>query len=129
MDELNEILSRSDTIDIYFNPLVALWMREKAKRDPVAFCRLIQDNAIRFERIMGAGVKVRWARGEGLAWEIEELGVPLVVVTSDRGTIFLLNYPGGERAFASDRKMGSALTALLERMLLSLSGFGSGNKA
>ena len=36
MEDLNEILSRVDTVDVYSNPLVALWMREKAKRDPVA---------------------------------------------------------------------------------------------
>lgn len=124
-DEITDIVARPDTIDIYSNPLIALWMREKAKRDPVAFCRLAQDNTERLARMRGKGEGVRWGDAPFLAWEIEELGVPFVALSGSRGTVFLINYPGGERAFAADRKMGSAITAMLERLLLALSGFGS----
>lgn len=123
-EEITEIVSRPDTIDIYANPLVALWMREKAKRDPVAFCRLVQDNTARITRARGSGETVRWGRHTFTAWEVEELGVPFLVMSGSRGSVFVVNYPGGERAFASDRKVGSAITAMLERLILSLSGFG-----
>lgn len=124
-EEISNIAGRPDTIDIFCNPLVALWMREKAKRDPVAFCRLVQDNAVRISRLRGKGNTVRWGQHQFMAWEIEELGVPFLVLTGVKGSVFLVNYPGGERAFAADRKMGSAITAMLERLLLSLSGFGT----
>lgn len=122
---LADLAARKDTIDVFQNPLVGLWMREKAKRDPVAFCRLAQDNTARLTRLMGKGERVAWGQHAFLAWKLEELGAPLLILTGARGTVFLLNYPGGERAFAADRKMGSAITALLERLLLGLSGFGS----
>lgn len=122
-DEITDVLARADTIDIYSNPLIALWMREKAKRDPVAFCRLVQDNTDRLSRLRGKGEKARWGDEPFIAWLIDELGVPFVALSGRRGTVFLVNYPGGERAFAADRKMGSAITAMLERLLLSLSGF------
>lgn len=124
-DEVTDVLARADTIDIYSNPLIALWMREKAKRDPVAFCRLVQDNTDRLSRMRGKGEKTRWGDEPFSAWSIEELGVPFVALSGPRGTVFLVNYPGGERAFAADRKMGSAITGMLERLLLSLSGFSS----
>jgi len=126
--EIVEVLSRSDTVDVFSNPLVALWMREKAKRDPVAFCRLVQDNSERYVRLLGKPEKVRWGQEMYAIWEVEELGVPFLILSGECGSVFLLNYPGGERAFANDRKMGSAITALLERMLLDLSGFGAGNR-
>ena len=125
MEDIIEILARVDTVDVFQNPLVSLWMREKAKRDPVAFCRLAQDNSERLTRMMDKGDRVRWGRLNCFAWEIQDLGVPFLILTGSHGTIYLVNYPGGERAFAADRKMGSAITALLEKLLLSLSGFGS----
>jgi hypothetical protein len=125
-EELTDILGRPDTIDVFGNPLVGLWMREKAKRDPVAFCRLVQDNTERGARLMGKGERVRWGQNTFTAWELDELGVPFLFLSGVKGSVFLVNYPGGERAFAADRKMGSAITAMLERLLLSLSGFGGG---
>ena len=125
MNHLNEIISRVDTLDVFSNPLVALWMREKAKRDPVAFCRLIQDNSERLSRLMNKSVKVKWGQQDYNGWQVEELGVPFFILTGQRGSVYLVNYPGGERAFSTDRKMGSAITALLERMLLGLSGYGT----
>lgn len=127
-DEIVEVLSRSDTVDVFSNPLVALWMREKAKRDPVAFCRLVQDNAERYSRLLGKPEKMRWGQEMYSIWEVEDLGALFLILAGERGSVFLLSYPGGERAFANDRKMGSAITALLERMLIDLSGFGSGNR-
>lgn len=123
-DEISDVVARADTIDIYSNPLVALWMREKAKRDPVAFCRLVQDNTVRITRLRGKGEVVRWGPHRFVAWEVEELGIPFLVLTGAKGSVFLVNYPGGERAFAADRKMGSAITAMLERLLMALAGFG-----
>ena len=124
-ESLADLVARADTIDVFQNPLVGLWMREKAKRDPVAFCRMAQENEARLARILGKGERVSWSQKSFTAWKMEELGAPLLILTGARGTVFLLNYPGGERAFAADRKMGSAITALLERLLLSLSGFGA----
>lgn len=125
-DEIDEVLARPDTIDIYGNPLVGLWMREKAKRDPVAFCRLVQDNNERAGRLLGKGTRVHWRQSDFTAWELEELGVPFIFLSGVKGSVFLVNYPGGERAFAADRKLGSAITAMLERLLVTFSGFGVG---
>ena len=125
-EDILDFIGRSDTIDIYGNPLVSLWMREKAKRDPVAFCRLVQNNVERGARIFGKGERVRWGQHQFIAWQLEELGVPFLFLSGSKGTVFLINYPGGDRAFAADRKMGSAITAMLERLLLTLSGFGVG---
>jgi hypothetical protein len=124
-DSIANLLARSDTIDVFQNPLVGLWMREKAKRDPVAFCRLAQANGDRLARLLGKAERVSWSQKHFVGWKIEELGAPFLILTGARGTVFLVNYPGGERAFAADRKMGSAITALLERLLLNLSGFGA----
>lgn len=123
-ESLAEVLGRSDTIDVYASPLVGLWMREKAKRDPVAFCRLVQDNSERARRLLGAGARVHWGQGAFMAWQLADLGVPFVFLSGVKGSVFLVSYPGGERAFAADRKMGSAITAVLERLLTTFSGFG-----
>lgn len=117
------LLVKAETVDVISNPLVALWLKEKAKRDPTGFCRLAQDNRARFKRLMGAGHRTG-ANGDELAWAMEELGIPLFLTSSERGSCYRIHYPGGERAFATDRKMGSAITAFLERLLLDLSGFG-----
>ena len=127
MDNVLLLLGRSDTVDVAINPLVLLWMKEKAKRDPIAFCRLVENNSKRFKRIYGVGVNAEEVGAE-LAWSIEELGIPLFLLTSQQGSQYKIHYPGGDRAFAADRKMGSAITSFLERLVLELSGFGSINK-
>lgn len=124
MSAAEEMWGKGDTVDVYANPLVALWMREKAKREPVAFCRLVEDNRERFERLYGKGEKVKSDGQVSRIWELEELGIPLLLGAGERGSIYKIHYPGGERAFAADRKMGSAVTAFLEKLLLNLSGFG-----
>ena len=124
MDDVISLLSRADTVDVSINPLVLLWMKEKAKRDPIAFCRLAENNSKRFKRLYGNGVHAEDV-GSEYAWSIEELGIPLFLLSGPSGSIYKIHYPGGDRAFAADRKMGSAITAFLERLLLELSGFGS----
>ena len=121
------MIGRSDTIDVSLNPLVLLWMKEKCKRDPIAFCRLIENNKKRFKRLFGTGVNAE-EYGYDLAWGIEELGIPIYILSSPKGTIYKIHYPGGDRAFAADRKIGSAITAFLEKLLLDLSGFGINKK-
>lgn len=121
------LLTRVETVDVLLNPMVALWVKEKAKRDPVAFCRLAQDNRERFKRLLGKG-HVTGGRHHEVAWGVEELGIPLFITSNEVGSSYRIHYPGGERAFATDRKMGAAITAFLERLLVDLSGFGSVRK-
>lgn len=118
------LLGKPETVDVMCNPLVALWMKEKAKRDPLAFCRLAQDNRERFKRLYGAGFRSQ-GKGEEMAWAVEELGIPLFLTSARNGSSYRVHYPGGERSFSTDRKMGSAITAFLERLVSELSGFGA----
>lgn len=120
------LLGKNETIDVVESPLVAIWLREKAKRDPIAFCRLADDNTERFQRILGKPEKSRNGQGTTWVWGVEEQGVPLLVLSSARGSQYMIHYPGGLRAFGADRKMGSAITKFLERLILDLSGFGDG---
>lgn len=117
------LLAKPETVDVLCNPLVALWIKEKAKRDPLAFCRLAQDNRERFKRLLGSGARVPGKKDE-MAWAMEELGIPLFITSAPAGSSYRIHYPGGERSFSTDRKMGSAITAFLERLLSDLSGFG-----
>lgn len=122
--EQMSLLGKPETVDVMCNPLVALWVKEKAKRDPLAFCRLAQDNRERFKRLYGAGSRSTGKSGE-IAWAVEELGIPLFLTSAPSGSAYRIHYPGGERSFSTDRKMGSAITAFLERLLSELSGFGA----
>lgn len=112
---------REETVDVASNATVALWLKEKAKRDPAAFARLVQDNRRRMERLFG---RQAGKRSEGLVWTAEEGGSQMFICSSKDGTVVKIHYPGGERAYAADRKMGSAMTAFMERLMLDLAGQG-----
>lgn len=122
------LLAKAETVDVLINPLVALWLKEKAKRDPVAFCRLAQDNRERFKRLLGKSGHVTGGQHHEIAWGVEELGIPLFLTSNELGSVYRIHYPGGEKAFATDRKMGAAITAYLERLLQDLSGFGTSRR-
>lgn len=119
-----ELLERRDTVDVAANSLVALWLKEKAKQDPIAFSRLAGKNERRFERMHGKGEKAKTKEGTMRVWPLTDFGVPFFLISSESGSRYKIHYPGGERAFAADRKMGSAITAFLEKMTLELSGYG-----
>ena len=122
MEEELELLNKPETIDVVSSHMVLLWMKEKAKRDPAAFCRLVGDNRHRFKKIYGGGESI----GDGeIVWAIEELGIPMFIISSSQGTVYKIHFPGGERAYSADRKTGSAISAFLERTLIDLSGFGA----
>lgn len=120
--EALEMLSKKDTVEVIESPLVKMWLKEKAKRDPIAFCRLVQDNTERLSRIWGKAQTRKISSGLESFWLWEEQGVVFLISSSSRGTRIYLNYTGGARAFMADRRMGSAVTSFLERLVLTLSG-------
>ncbi len=119
-----ELLDKRETVDISANTLVALWMKEKAKQDPIAFCRLAGENEKRFERLYGKGDSAKTKEGRVLVWILPDFGVAFFLISSKMGSRYKINYPGGEKAFAADRKMGSAITAFLEKLIAELAGYG-----
>lgn len=116
------LLTKKDTVEIIDSPLVKIWLKEKAKRDSVAFCRLVGDNSVRFKRILGKSETRELSFGKEFVWLWEEQGVVFLITSSIKGTRFFINYTGGQRAFIADRRMGSAATGFLERLILALSG-------
>ena len=123
-DDPIDLLDKGETLDISANTLVALWLKEKAKQDPIAFCRLAGENEKRFERIYGEPDKAKTKEGRVRVWVLPDFGVPFFLISSEKGSRYKINYPGGEKAFSIDRKMGSAITAFLERLIADLAGYG-----
>lgn len=116
------LLNKKDTVEIIDSPLVKIWLKEKAKRDSVAFCRLVGDNSVRLKKILGNSESRVLSFGKEFVWLWEEQGVVFLITSSIRGTRFFINYTGGQKAFIADRRMGSAVTGFLERLILALSG-------
>lgn len=123
MDDRMRLLDKIETVDVAASHLVFLWMKEKARRDPTAFCRLTGDNRSRFKNVYGPGEDGS-GKNEKI-WALEELGIPIFIISSPSGTVYRINYPGGEVAYSSDRKIGSAISAFLEKTIKELSGFGA----
>lgn len=123
--KIMDLMRKNDTVDVALNPIVLLWLKEKAKRDPAGFARLVQDNRVRIKRLLGGhSGSTKEGKSEWSVWIMEEAGSFLFVCSSAEGTVYRINYPGGEKAYSTDRKMGSAMTAFLERFIQDLAGFG-----
>lgn len=121
---VQEILA-DGACDVHANTLVALWMREKARRDPATFCRLAGDNARRFTALWGPGEKASWSGHPAKAWLASQSGAPILALSTERGTVFVLGISGEAGAveiFSADRARGSAITAVLESICSKLAG-------
>lgn len=121
---IQEILA-DGACDVHANSLVALWMREKARRDPATFCRLAGDNGRRFAALWGPGEKASWNGRPAKAWLASQSGAPILALSTEQGTVFVLGISGEAGAadfFATDRARGSAITAVLEGLCSKLAG-------
>jgi hypothetical protein len=111
-----------DTVDVFENPVTALWLREKARAEAAAFARLAGDNRERFARVWG-GAPAR-AQDGSLVWVLAEGGCPLFCASSAEGSFYKIHYVGGKAAYAADRRLGSQMSAFFERLLTELRGAG-----
>lgn len=120
-DMIKKMWKSREAIDIIENPLVSMWMKEKAKRDPLLFCRLIENNLKRYSRWLGSGAKVE--ESGYIVWMIKDVHLTLLIGCSVKnGTVFKVLYPAGISSYASDRKFGGAVNASLEKISQKLSG-------
>lgn len=121
---VQEILA-DGVCDVHANSLVALWMREKARREPAVFCRLAGDNSRRFAALWGPGERVSWQGHPARAWLASQSGAPILALSTEAGTVFVLGTSGESESpemFSTDRARGSAITAVLESICSKLAG-------
>ena len=117
-----KLWGHAETVDVFSNPVAALWLKEKARSEPAAFARLAGDNRDRFARAWGAAPAK--SQSGSLVWIMNEAGCPLFAASSAEGSSYKIHYVGGQAAYAADRRMGSAMSAFFERLLNEMRGAG-----
>lgn len=103
----------TNEFDIIEHPLVALWLREYAKNEPLGFCFLTQGNSLFFKKIWGP------ANGQTQKfeyWKKDHLGITLYVYSDTQATYYKVQYLGEKQMFIQDKKMGSYLTGFLTKL-------------
>lgn len=118
MEKKDDIINNTEAVDIIENNIVARWLKETAKNNPLLFSRLIGDNTRRYKKYFGEpkfekGKDNYWQSG----WIINDLGIPLVILTGTNGTIYKIYYPGGKKAYVNDRKLSAAITQFLLKIV------------
>lgn len=103
----------TNEFDIIEHPLVQLWFKDQAKKEPLCLIALTQGN-IDF-------LKKTWGKPTGLTkrfnfWRRDYLGIVIYVYTDYVSTFYKIQYLGNKETFVLDKKIGSYLTGFLNKL-------------
>lgn len=103
----------TNEFDIIEHPMVASWVREYVKTEPLGVCFLTQGNTNLFHKM--------WGKEDGLTkkskyWTKDHLGITIYVYSDDSSSFYKVKYLGDRDMFLSDKKMGSYLTGFLTKL-------------
>lgn len=103
----------TNEFDIIEHPLVQLWLKDQAKKEPLCLVNITQGNIDFFKKI--------WGKPTGLTkrfnfWKREYLGIVIYVYSDYSSTYYKIQYLGNKENFIADKKIGSYLTGFLNKL-------------
>lgn len=104
----------TNIFDIYDHPVVALWMKELLKTDPLGLCVLVQSNLELFSKMWEKPTDAKI--GEFTVWKRDHLGITVFAYVNDEITFYKVQYLGEKDMFVNDKRMGTYLTGFLNKL-------------
>jgi hypothetical protein len=103
----------TNEFDIIDHPLVNLWLREQAKKEPLFLVTITEGNIVNFNKM--------WGTQTGLTkrfhfWKREHHGITIFVYSDNHETFYKVQYLGSKENFIEDKKIGSYLTGFLTKL-------------
>lgn len=104
----------TNIFDIYEHPLVAFWVKELFKNDPLALCVLTQSNLDLFSKMWEKPTDAKI--GGYTVWKRDHLGITVFAYVNEEITFYKVQYLGEKDMFVNDKRMGTYLTSFLTKL-------------
>lgn len=103
----------TNEFDIIEHPIVALWLKEQCKKEPLFLITLTQGNINFFTKL--------WGPRNGLTkrfhfWKQEYMGITLYIYSDNNSTFYKIQYLGPKEYFIADKKIGTYLNNFLTKL-------------
>lgn len=104
----------TNEFDVIEQPMVALWLKDQARSNPLGFISLTGNNVQRFHKNLG---KPHGTTQRFQFWKQDYLGFIIFIYCDNESTYYKIQYLGTKDIFVKDKKVAAYITGYLNSLI------------